>query len=444
MFKTILTYRKKEENLSSEKETLLVNFITVTALFALLYATVSFLIGFNYGIIAMVICFFIYVFTLLLFLKEKINYKTTSNLYIANAYFVSITTCSFFSGGDISPVLPWFLLVPVISLLLLGKCQTTFIWLFLSVFAMLSATLAGIYGYSFPVAYNYDLVKHFSLICIVGLAAIIFIVTILFEKEKEKSYRLLEKKNQEILDSINYAKRIQSAILPPIDTFKSHLGESFILYEPKDAIGGDFYWLKETNNEIIFAAADCTGHGIPGAMVSVVCNNALNQCIREFNVTSPDKILDKTRSIVEEQFATSQEVRDGMDISLCSINKTTRLLRWSGANNPLWIIRNGQAKIDEIKPNKQPIGKYELPEPFTEHQINLNVGDTIYIFTDGYADQFGGEKGKKFKPVNLRKVLLSIQDESMDMQRTIMIDTFKTWRGDLEQIDDVCVIGVRI
>jgi serine phosphatase RsbU (regulator of sigma subunit) len=119
-------------------------------------------------------------------------------------------------------------------------------------------------------------------------------------------------------------------------------------------------------------------------------------------------------------------------------------LRWSGANNPLWIIRNGQAKIDEIKPNKQPIGKYELPEPFTEHQINLNVGDTIYIFTDGYADQFGGEKGKKFKPVNLRKVLLSIQDESMDMQRTIMIDTFKTWRGDLEQIDDVCVIGVRI
>lgn len=444
MFKTIFSYGKNEESHFSEQQTLLVNFIVITALFALLYATVSFLIGFNYGIIAMVTCFFIYVFTLLLFLKEKINYKTTSNLYIGNACFVAIATCSFFSGGDISPVLPWFILIPIISLFLLGRSRTTIIWLFLSIFAMLSATLAGIYGYSFPVAYNNDFMKHFSLICVVGLAAIVFIVAILFEKEKEKSYRLLEEKSQEIIDSINYAKRIQSAILPPLDTFKSHLADSFIFYEPRDAIGGDFYWLREINDEIIFAAADCTGHGVPGAMVSVVCNNALNQCISEFNVTSPDKILDKTRSIVEKQFATGQGVRDGMDISLCSINKTTRLLRWSGANNPLWIIRSGQEEIKEIKPNKQPIGKYDLPEPFTEHQINLNTGDTIYIFTDGYIDQFGGEKGKKFKPVNLRKLLLSIQDESMDRQRTIMDETFKSWRGDLEQIDDVCMIGVRI
>ena len=441
MFKTILSYRKKEESLFTDKQALLVNFIAITALFALLYATVSFLIEFNYGIIAMVICFFIFVFTLLLFLKEKINYKTTSNLYIGNAYFVAITTCSFFSGGDISPVLSWFILIPVISLLLLGRCRTTFIWLSLSIVAMLSAALAGIYGYSFPVAFNYDLVKHFSLICIVGLAAIVFIVTILFEKEKEKSYQLLEEKNHEIIDSINYAKRIQTAILPPKKLVKEYFQKSFILYKPKDIVSGDFYWIETINNSVLFAVADCTGHGVPGAIVSVICNNGLNRSVREYGLSEPGEILDKTREIVIQEFEKSEDdVRDGMDIAICSLNNNR--LKYAGAHNPLWIIRNGV--LLETKANREPIGKFDTQLPYTTHSFDLKQGDSIYLFSDGYVDQFGGEKDKKFKAKAFKELLLSIQNQSMEEQKKIIGEEFEKWKGNLEQLDDVCVIGVKI
>ena len=257
------------------------------------------------------------------------------------------------------------------------------------------------------------------------------------EQQKES----VEEAHKEIKDSITYAKRIQSAILPAAKLVKEYLKESFILYKPKDVVAGDFYWMEQKDGKVLFAAADCTGHGVPGAMVSVVCNNGLNRSVREHGLTIPGEILDKTREIVVQEFKKSEEdVKDGMDIALCSIEGMK--LQFAGAYNPLWVIRNGE--IIETKANKQPIGQFENPEPYTTHNIDLEKGDAIYIFSDGYVDQFGGERGKKFKAKAFRELLLSIQDKTMEEQNTLIDETFETWKGDLEQIDDVCVIGVRV
>ena len=192
---------------------------------------------------------------------------------------------------------------------------------------------------------------------------------------------------------------------------------------------------------MLFAAADCTGHGVPGAMVSVICNNGLNRSVREYGLTDPGKILDKTREIVISEFEKSEEeVKDGMDIALCSIENN--ILKYAGAHNPLWIIRNDE--IIECKANKQPIGKYDSLESYKTHLVELQQGDSIYIFSDGFADQFGGEKGKKLKTGNLKKLLLSFQNESMQKQKDLLNQAFENWKGELEQLDDVCVIGVRI
>jgi serine phosphatase RsbU (regulator of sigma subunit) len=270
------------------------------------------------------------------------------------------------------------------------------------------------------------------------------------KKQLSNQFDLLQERNKEITDSIVYAKRIQSAILPPEKLIKEKLPNSFVLYKPKDIVAGDFYWLQNKGDKVLFAAADCTGHGVPGALVSVVCNNGLNRSVREYGLLDTGKILDKTRDVVLQEFEKSVEgVSDGMDIALCCLsafNKDlgTAELQYSGAHNPLWIIRKNADTIEEIKALKQPIGMFDNPQPYPTHSINLKKGDSFYIFSDGYVDQFGGEKGKKFKASNFKKLLLSIQNESISAQKTIIEDEFEKWRGTLEQLDDVCVIGVQI
>jgi serine phosphatase RsbU (regulator of sigma subunit) len=264
------------------------------------------------------------------------------------------------------------------------------------------------------------------------------------EAQKEKvddAFEELEEKNREIMDSINYAKRIQNAILPSAKSVEDLLKESFILYKPKDIVAGDFYWVEHKDDKVLFAAADCTGHGVPGAIVSVVCNNALNRSVREHGHTVPGEILDKTREIVIQQFEKSEnEVQDGMDIALCSLSGNK--LHYAGAHNPLWIIRSGQ--LIEIAPNKQPIGKFDNQRPYTTHEFEVEKGDSIYLFSDGFVDQFGGEKNKKFKPSAFRTLLLSIQGKTMQEQHLLLDAAFENWRRNADQVDDVCVIGVRI
>lgn len=277
----------------------------------------------------------------------------------------------------------------------------------------------------------------------------------------EKQKHLIEEHQKETIDSITYAKRIQDAILPPIDLIKSKLPTSFVLFKPKDIVAGDFYWMESItlrnvsaehfSNEsdsldeeiILIAAADCTGHGVPGAMVSVVCSNALNRAVKEFKLLETGAILDKVTDLVLETFEkSSTEVKDGMDISLLSINKTTKQIQWSGANNPLWYFENTELK--EIKADKQPIGKSDHRKAFTTHVIDYKTNSTFYLFTDGYADQFGGPKGKKFKYKQFQETLSNVLSKEPDEQSNELKIAFENWKGNLEQIDDVCVIGIRV
>jgi len=263
--------------------------------------------------------------------------------------------------------------------------------------------------------------------------------------EVENQRDLVAEKNKEIMDSINYARNIQAAILPPTKLVKEYLQNSFLLYKPKDVVAGDFYWMEPTNKGVIFAAADCTGHGVPGAMMSVMCSNALTKCVKELKITDPGKILDQTTEIIEGHFKRSEaNLMDGMDLALCNLDLSTNELKYAGANNPLWLLKAEGADITEIKADKQPIGHYENRIPYTTHIIQLQTSDTIYIFSDGYQDQFGGQRGKKFKSRPMREMILNMRNESMDRQREIFDDTFEDWRGGLEQVDDVCLIGVRI
>lgn len=270
--------------------------------------------------------------------------------------------------------------------------------------------------------------------------------------EEKLRYTLqeVEEKQKEITDSINYAKRIQEAIFPSHDFIKSNLPDYFLYYQPKDIVAGDFYWADKKDNTFLIASADCTGHGVPGALVSVVCCNALNRAVNEFNLIEPGKILDKTRELVLESFSKNGgDIKDGMDISLISISGNT--VKWAGANNPLWYLspfeggnqKSGDVVLKEIKPNKQPIGKTDNPMPFTTHTIELQKGDLLYLFTDGFADQFGGPKGKKFKYKQFEELLVKSKDLSLSKQHEILKNTFNNWKGNLEQIDDISVIGIR-
>ncbi|MBI3135598.1 MAG: tetratricopeptide repeat protein [Bacteroidetes bacterium] len=263
------------------------------------------------------------------------------------------------------------------------------------------------------------------------------------KQEVEIQKEALEEKNKEILDSINYAKRIQDAILPPLSQLSDFIPDSFILYLPKDIVAGDFYWMEKRESRFCFAVADCTGHGVPGAMVSVLCSNALTKCIRELNISEPAGILDKTTEILQHSFEKSTNaMNDGMDIALTVIDLDQKTLAFAGANNSLYLVRSGE--LIEIKADKQPVGKFDNRKPFSEKRIELLKGDCFFLFTDGYADQFGGKDGKKFKDKNLKKLLVENAHLEMKQLRVVLESNFKAWRGSLEQIDDICIAGIRI
>ncbi|RMG80212.1 MAG: hypothetical protein D6707_06770, partial [Bacteroidetes bacterium] len=261
---------------------------------------------------------------------------------------------------------------------------------------------------------------------IIGTGLIIFIVLVILiynrytitQKQKkiiEAQKQVVEEKNREILDSIAYAKRLQDAILPSPKLLSTMLPYHFLLFKPRDIVSGDFYWGEHINDDIYVAVADCTGHGVPGAMVSVVCANALNRSVNEFKIHEPGKILDCAREIVINTFCNQNEnVRDGMDISLLRFNSKTLQAQWSGANNPLYIIRNQE--VISFKGDRQPVGIFSKASSFTTHNFSLEKGDRVYIFSDGFPDQFGGTKGKKYKSKNLISFLKNTSHLSINEQ----------------------------
>ncbi|HTB07733.1 MAG TPA: two-component regulator propeller domain-containing protein [Bacteroidia bacterium] len=293
--------------------------------------------------------------------------------------------------------------------------------------------------------------------CIILIIASVFGFIKFRTRQVEKEKKILEtkveertselaQKNRDITSSIQYAKRIQQAILPPVEEIKKHLPESFVLYLPKDIVSGDFYWFGEKAGKIILVAADCTGHGVPGALMSMIGHNLLNQIVLEKGVTNPSTVLNQLNSMVQtalKQGISNIDTSDGMDMAFCCIDKSTNELHYAGANRPLIIVdKNGDVK--KIEPDKKPIGGSQigLERSFASHSHKLQKGETVYMFSDGYADQFGGDKGKKFMLKRFIDKLVAIHGTPMPDQEKTLLDAFYTWQGNCEQVDDILVIGI--
>ena len=296
-----------------------------------------------------------------------------------------------------------------------------------------------------------------AILLLVGLAFFIFrglrqknkANIALSDKNKiiEEKSLLVEEQHKDITDSIKYAQRIQQAILPPDKLWNNILPQSFVFYQPKDILSGDFYWIEETTEHIFIAAADCTGHGVPGALMSIVNYNLLNRAVLEHGLTNAGAILDSVNKYLTlslHQTYQESAVRDGMDVSLCVINKKTKKMDFAGAFNSIYLIRNNA--IQEFIPDKQPVGAFieDNIKLFTSQSFQLLENDVVYMFTDGYADQFGGPKGKKYKYKQLQHLLLSSYTKPFDEQNQIFKSAINDWKGSLEQVDDILLLGYKI
>jgi serine phosphatase RsbU (regulator of sigma subunit) len=263
--------------------------------------------------------------------------------------------------------------------------------------------------------------------------------------EIESQKFAIERQQTQIRDSILYAERIQNAALPNKAFIDKMLPYNFILFIPRDIVSGDFYFFKKINQYLIISAADCTGHGIPGAFVSMLGISLLNEITENKKIVSPDTILEELRKNIKyslQQSTDTESQDDGMDMSLAVINTETLDLEYAGANNPIYIIRNNE--LTELKPNLNPIGIYFREKPFKKKKFQLKKDDSIYLFSDGFADQFGGENNRRFMASELKKLLISLQKYPMSIQRNLLKQQFYTWKGNYKQIDDVLLMGIKI
>jgi serine phosphatase RsbU (regulator of sigma subunit) len=263
----------------------------------------------------------------------------------------------------------------------------------------------------------------------------------------DKAYQELTEKTKDITDSIKYAQKIQQAVLPSDKFITSELAKTntqhFILFKPKDIVSGDFYWFYKNETSLFYVTADSTGHGVPGGFMSMLGINLLNEIVIEKGITQPGEILNKLRLAIISSLKTDEGYsKDGMDAVVCKIDFETHVLEYATANNPIYIIRKNELTI--LAAQKMPVGYSDSITPFSTNQFILNTNDCIYTITDGFADQFGGEKGKKFKYKQLKELLITINEEPLVKQSEILTQAFENWKGNLEQVDDVCVIGIKI
>ena len=298
--------------------------------------------------------------------------------------------------------------------------------------------------------------RSIRVLLIIGLVIIIIFLVFVFNQLKttrtqkttiEEQHNLLNRTHKEITDSINYAKNIQDALMTSTVYMKDVIPESFIFFQPKDVVSGDFYWVyRNRKDHIYFTVADCTGHGIPGAFMSMIGTSLLNENIIENGIEDTSIIMNNMRdSIIKSlnQKEKNIENRDGMDMALCKLDPVNLTLQYSGAYNPLIHIRNGD--INQINADSQPVAlNLGKKTPFLKHDLQLKKGDLLYIYSDGFADQFGGEKDKKYMNKKFKKFLLEISDLPMEQQEYLLKIEFIDWMGKNEQIDDVCVMGIKI
>ncbi|MCB2197410.1 MAG: tetratricopeptide repeat protein [Bacteroidetes bacterium] len=290
--------------------------------------------------------------------------------------------------------------------------------------------------------------RHFTFFLLSGFISIFIFLLVLFRQNKRirKANKLLAYQKRQITDSIEYASRIQTAILPPGDYISRVIPDHFILYKPRDIVSGDFYWITHKDGKVVVAVVDCTGHGVPGAFMSMLGFAFLNEIVNKEADLKASNILNHLRNYVKEslhQTGKENEAKDGMDIALCIIDPEHKKLQYSGAYNPLYLIRNDE--FISLKADRMPIGIHIVEkESFTNHEIDIQKDDIIYIFTDGYIDQFGGPNASKFKIGPFKDKLVSIKDKEMKEQKEILESEFNSWKGERDQIDDVLVMGIKI
>lgn len=363
----------------------------------------------------------------------------------AGRVFIAIMASVFFCGvsvlaGKDAGFYLGFLVVAVPPVFLFPSVRTGFIFVGISVLLL----LASIYGnmtYTppsiilFPMSMGIYLANLFTVLF--STLGVVFI----FKSELSESRAILSEKNKEIVDSINYAKKIQYTLLAHANLLQNNLGEHFVLFKPKDIVSGDFYWATKKDNLFYLAICDSTGHGVPGAFMSLLNISFLNEAITEKNILEPHAIFNHARTRLIENLGKDGQ-KDGFDGILICFNKTANTITYSAANNSPILFSNNL--ITELEKDKMPVGVGEKVEDFKSYKINYTKDDTLYLYTDGYADQFGGPKGKKFRYKQLNELLQTVSSKPLNQQKEILDSTFEDWKCKLEQVDDVCVIGIKL
>lgn len=421
----------------------------------------------------------IYVILSLILVRYPGTYVIISNLGVV-VFSAMLWTQVFLFGGIYSPHLYWIGFVPLLSVLFTGTLHGL-VWSVLTLITTLVLYLLELSGnFHFREAAN-ELSSTYYFKSILPYFAFLYVIILAYEKSKINDIKrleaikeqiagtnlLLEEQNQqmaqqqaeitqqrdllasykrEITKSLEYAHRIQTSIFPADGNLAESFPQFFVLYMPKEIVSGDFYWSKRVGDTQIIAVADCTGHGVPGAFMSMLGVSHLNEIVRSYSITNPAQILNVLRNFIIsslQQKGVAGEQKDGMDMALAIINMKTNELQFAGSNIPLWIITESKQLI-EIKPDPIPVAYYFKVGTFTNQFYHLKKGDIIYFKTDGYQDQFGGENHKKFLSVRLKELLIQIAHYPLPQQKQMLADRFNAWKGANEQIDDVTILGVKI
>ncbi|AFM04343.1 serine phosphatase RsbU, regulator of sigma subunit [Bernardetia litoralis DSM 6794] len=472
-----------------EKNILLINFLKVLPYFAGFYAVVCYAIDFKEGMIVMIINFIIQTINYLCYTKKNISFRTSSNLHLINCLF-AVVSCAYFTGGLLSPSTVLIATVPLVSLLLIGTKIDTLIWVIISFLSIIIFTLLFYNGHQFPQNYDPIYEGYYFAICWGGIIFLNYIIGFLFEKAKGKALevvrtqnfhlneqqdeinasneelyqqkeelsatvevvqdknKLIEKQSEDVKASILYASRIQNALLPVDKKIKDYFNdEIFILNKPRDIVSGDFYWFEKLDDCAILVTADCTGHGVPGAFMSMLGVTGLNSIVFQEGIFRADKILNHLHDYIYKSLQQKEgKSSDGMDVSVLVIHDTIPIAEYAGAMNSIYCIQNNE--LQEIKADKKPIGSnhYGKDRNYTKQVIDISKPTVFYTGSDGYQDQFGGEKGRKFMKKSLKKLMLQQHSESFKKQDEVFTSTLENWmkEGDEHQIDDILLMGFKV
>ena len=413
-------------------------------------------------------------FSLFLNSKGKVNFSALLIAIIFPIYFITLSIISKLNGEGTEfffYIFPRFgiIVITLISFIVLrfSNLKKAFVGILIGVLTfLLFDEIHKLFNLSiYHVHFELSDLKY--VIYIIGALFLLFILISTFLQKINLQYENLvvsqkekiEKTHKQISESIDYAQRLQQSLLPEKEILGKYLDDFFVLFEPKDKVSGDFYWWTHTNNHTIIPAADCTGHGVPGAFMSMLGMSLLREIVQKEQIINSGEILNKLRAEVIKalkQKGNSGENKDGMDMSIVSINHQTNIIQYSGAHNSMYVVTNNKRKFEdfvsdkalsgfyEIRSDKMPIAIYDKMYDFTTHDIQLEKGDKLYLFSDGYADQFGGPKGKKFKYKAFKKLIFINADKAFSEQKIILHSTFNKWKGEAEQIDDMLILGLKI